>query len=157
MAILEAEPTGWGSWTARIPTDGAPLTALGISLWRSRGSFELDGQAFSIDPSGFFLQNAALKRGGTTIARAEKPSILQRRYLITSAGHRMTLESRSWSGRKYVLLLGGKEVGWVRREGMTGRKVLLDFPEEVPMALRVFLLYLVLAQAKRESAAAGGG
>ena len=159
MAILEAEPKGWASWNARITSDGTDLTELKISTWKSRGSFHLDGQDFAIEPEGFWLHNAVLKQGSTVIARAQRPAVMARRWTITSAGHRMELESRSWTGREYVLVLGKQEVGTVKKEGIMGRRITLDFPDEVPAVLQVFLTYIVLCQAKREAAAgaAAGG
>ena len=157
MAILEAEPTGWASWNVLIKSDGAPITELKISAWKSRGSFQLDGQDFTIEPIGFWLQNAILQRGGTVIAKAEKPGLMRRRFVITSAGHRMEMESRSWTGREYALLMGHQEVGRITREGMLGRRTSLQFPDEVPEVIQVFLTYIVLCQAKREAAAAAAG
>jgi len=157
VAVLEAEPTGWASWNTLIKSDGAPIAELTISAWRSRGRFELDGQEFTIEPRGFWLHNAVLQRGGTIIAKAEKPALMRRSWIISSAGHRLELESRSWTGREYVLRLGGREVGRVAREGMTGRKVSLHFPDEVPEVLQIFLAYIVVCQAKREAAAAAAG
>lgn len=157
MAILEVEPTGWASWDALVKTDGAPIAELRISTWKSRGSFQLDGQDFTIEPSGFWLQNAVLMRGGSLIAKAEKPALLRRQFTVSSAGHRMVLESRSWTGREYALLVGSVEVGRITREGFLGRRVTLRLPDDVPEVLQIFLAYIVICQSKREAAAAAAG
>jgi hypothetical protein len=157
VAILVVEPTGWASWNVLIKSGGSPITELKISAWKSRGSFQLDGQDFTIEPTGFWLQNATLQRGGAVVARAEKPSLFRRQFLITSAGYRLEMESRSWTGREYALMVGHQEVGRVSREGMLGRKISLELPVEVPEVIQVFLTYLVLCQAKRETAAAAAG
>ena len=157
MAVLNAEPTGWASWNTLIRSDGAPITELTISAWKSRGGFQLDGQEFTIEPRGFWLHNAVLQRGGTMIAKAEKPALMRRSWIISSAGHRLELESRSWTGREYVLRLAGQEVGRITRQGMTGRKLSLEFPDEVPEVIQVFLTYIVLCQAKREASGAAAG
>jgi hypothetical protein len=157
VAVLEAEPTGWASWNALIKSNGAPVTELSISAWKSRGSFSLNGQEFTIEPRGFWLHNAVLQRGGTIIAKAEKPALMRRHWVLSSAGHRLDLESRSWTGRDYVLSLGGREVGSIKRQGITGRKISLQFPDEVPEVLQIFLTYIVLCQAKREASAAAAG
>lgn len=156
MAILKAEPTGWASWNALITSEDGPITELRISAWKGRGSFQLDGQDFTIEPIGFWLHNAVLQRGGTVIARAQKPALMRRFWVISSAGHRLEMESTSWTGREYVLRLADREVGRITREGMTGRKISLDFPNEVPEVIQVFLTYICLSQAKREAAAASG-
>lgn len=157
MAILNAEPTGWASWNARITADGQELTLLSLSLLRSRGTFQLDGEEYVIESTGVWRNTALLKKGSRIIARAEKPSFLHRKYEISSAGHHLRLDSRSWSGREYALLLGNQEVGRITRKGFVGRKMELEFPDQVPLVLQVLLVYLVLVQAKREAAAASAG
>lgn len=157
MAVLFAEPTGWASWNARITTAGVEVTRLSVSLWKSHGAFRLEGEEYVIEPRGFWRTSADLKRGSTVIARVEKPSFMRRRFEITSAGHRLRLESESWRGRDYALMAGGRKVGQVTREGFTGRKIRLEFPDEVPLVLQVLLTYLVLVQVKREMAATSSG
>ncbi len=157
MAVLRADPLGWASFGVRILSADQELTQLKISAFKGRGSFDLNGEAFTIEPEGFFRSNAVLKQGSSVIARARKSSILRRRFEISSAGHRLVLESRGWIGREYVLLLGGREVGRIKREGFSGRKLLLEFPDDAPLFLQVFRAYVVASQAKREAAAAAAG
>ena len=102
-------------------------------------------------------QNALLMRGGNPIARAEKPALLRRQFTVSSAGHRLILESRSWTGREYALLVGSVEVGRITREGFLGRSVTLRLPDDVPEVLQIFLAYIVICQSKREAAAAAAG
>ena len=117
----------------------------------------MEGEEFTIEPQGFFGSGALLNKGSTVIARAHKASLFRRRFHITSAGHGLDLVSTSFWGREYVLLLGGQAVGSVSRSGFGGRRMTLEFPDEVPRFLQVFLAYLILCQAKREAAAASGG
>ena len=156
MAVLQAEPTSWASFGARILDGERQLTELRITAFKGRGSFELDGDLFEIQPHGFIGSNATLKKGGSVIARVTKPSFLKRRFEISSAGHHLRLESTGWLGKDYLLYLGSQEVGRIRREGFTGRKLRLEFPDEVPVFVQVLLAYVVLSQAKREAAAAAG-
>jgi hypothetical protein len=157
VAVLHAEPLGWHSSGVRILSGSEELTRLAISAFRRKGSFDLDGETFAIEPEGFFRSNAVLKKGSSVIARVQKPSLLRRRFEISSAGHRLVLESRGWTGREYGLLLGSSEVGLIKREGFGGKKLTLEFPDDVPMFLQVFLAYVVVSQAKRERAAAAAG
>ena len=157
MAVLIAEPTGWASWNARIESDGKEITLLSVSFFKNRGTFRLGGEEYVIESRGLFKPSVTLKKGATVIARAEKSSFLHRRFEISSAGHPLRLESQSWSGREYALLVGSQEVGSISRTGFTGRKMRLEFPDEVPLVLQLLLTYLVLVQAKREAAAASSG
>jgi hypothetical protein len=156
VAILQTEPLGLFSFGARIRAGDREVARLGISFFRSRGSFTLDGEAFLIEPMGFFGSGVILKKGSSVIARVTKPSFFRRRFEVNSAGHRFVLESRSRTGREYVLLLGAQEVGRIERGGFMGKRLKLDFPDEVPLVLQVLLAFVVLAQAKRERAARSG-
>ena len=156
MAVLFAEPLSWASFGARILDGETELTELRITAFRGKGSFELEGEEFVIQPEGFFQSRAILKKGNSVIARVEKPSILRRRFEISSAGHHLRLESKGFMGREYTLFLGSQEVGTVKREGFVGKKLRLDFPDEVPLVVQVLIAYVVLTQARREAAAAAG-
>lgn len=157
MPVLRAEPLSWASSGVRILCGEEELTQLHVTPFRAKGSFELDGESYAIEPKGFFGSDAVLKRGSTVVARVKKEGALRRRFAITSAGHRLILVSSTWSGREYTLLVGNQETGRVKREGFAGRRMILDFPDEVPVVLQVFLTYVVAAQTRREAAAAAGG
>ena len=157
MAVIYAEPLGWASFGVRLVAGDEELTQLKVSTFKNRGSFELDGDSFTIEPEGFWRTNAVLKKGEMVVAKAVKTSFWKRRFEITSAGHRLVIEGKGWTGREYFLLLGSQTVGSVKREGFTGRKMRLEFPDEVPLVLQVFLAYIVAAQARREAAAAASG
>jgi hypothetical protein len=157
VAVLRAEPLGWASSGVRILSEGEELTRLMISTFKKKGSFDLEGEAFTVEPEGFFQSHAVLKKGSSIIARVRKPSFFRRRFEISSAGHRLVLESQGWTGRKYGLRLGTQAVGEVEREGFAGKKLLLDFPNEVPLFLQVLVAYVVVCQVRRERAAAAAG
>jgi len=156
MAVLIAEPQNWPNTRFSVRRADQELTNLAITLFRNRGSFELDGERFDIEPTSFFRMDAEMKRAGSVIARARQPNFFRRRFEVSSAGHHLVMESRSWRGRKYALLLGTQEVGWIHRVGMTGKRMKLEFPDEVPVVLQVFLAYLAACQAKREAARRSG-
>lgn len=157
MPVLRAEPLNWASFGVRILSDDVELTQLKISAIKGKGSFHLDGEEFLVEPKGFFQSDATLMKGSTVVAKSRKTSTFKRRFEISSAGHHLTLASSGWLGKEYLLRLGNQEVGRVKREGFAGRKLLLEFPEDVPLFLQVFLTYVVLSQARKEAAAAASG
>jgi hypothetical protein len=157
VAVLRAEPLSWATFGARILDGERELTQLRITAFKGRGSFELDGETFEIEPQGFLGSKAVLKKGSSIIARVNRPAILKRRFEISSAGHQLRLESTGWLGKEYVLYLGRQKVGTVTREGFTWRKLRLEFPDEVPVFVQILLAYVVLSQARREAAVAAGG
>ncbi|MBT8396894.1 MAG: hypothetical protein HKO65_07425 [Gemmatimonadetes bacterium] len=157
MAVLRAEPLGWASSSYRVSSGEEEVTQLAISLFKGKGTFEVDGQAFTIDSHGFTRAHATMKRGSSVIAKVKSTKFFGRRFEISSAGHQLVLEGQGLMGKTYVLRLMNKEVGWIRKYGFAGRKLSLDFPEEVPVFLQVLITYVVISQARREGAAAAAG
>jgi len=157
VAVLHAEPLGAISSGYRIVSAGEEITQLQISLFKGKGSFALREGEFNVGPMGFFRSDAVLKKGSSVIAKSKKSGALRRRFEISSAGHRLTLESQKWTGKEYKLLLGNQSVGTVKREGFAGRRVIMEFPDDVPVFLQVFLAFIVISQARREAAAAASG
>jgi hypothetical protein len=152
--VLHAEPLGWASSGVRIFSGEEEITQLAISTFKGNGGFEVDGETFSIDSHGLLRANAVLKKGRSVIARVKNTGFFRRRFEISSAGHQLLLEGQGWLGKSYVLRLMDRDVGWIRREGFMGRRLSLDFPDEVPVFLQVLIAYVVLSQARREGAAA---
>jgi len=155
MAVLRTEPLGWASSGVRILSGENEITQLAISILKGKGSFEVDGDAFTIDSHGLLRADAVLKKGSSVIARVKHIGFFGRRFEISSAGHKLFLEGRGWLGKNYVLRLMDRDVGRIKREGFMGRKISLEFPDEVPAFLQVLIVYVVLSQARRDAAAAG--
>ena len=134
MSALHVTPTRafpW-FWTFRVQEEGGEMATLHLSLFRSRGAFQVEGESFAAEPEGFFGRAVTLRKGGTVIARAEMASFFRRTFGVTSAGHRLSVESRSWLGREYEVLLGGEPVGSIHAQGFLGRKLTLELPERMP-------------------------
>ena len=154
MAVFRTESLGWASSGVRVLSGESEITQLKISFLKGNGSFELDGGSFTVDSHGLFRADATLKKGGTVIARVKHKGFPRGRFEISSAGHKLVLKTRGWTGRSYVLQLMGQEVGRITRAGLMGTKITSEFPDEVPVFLQVLMIYIALAHARRQGAAA---
>jgi hypothetical protein len=153
--VLRVEPVHWYSWSFRVLQDGAELTRVEHGLFRSRGSFVLDGRTFTMrrqHPFGAFL----LEQDEREIARAAPLGMFDRGYEITF-DRKLTLKRPHPFSRRYVLHHGDLRIGELRPERMFGRASAVDFPDELPLAIRVFLMFLVVSAWRRQRAAAGAG
>ena len=71
MAVLRTESVGWASSGVRVLSGEDEITQLTISILKGKGSFELDGDAFTIDSHGLLRAHAVLKKGSSVIARVK--------------------------------------------------------------------------------------
>ncbi|MBM3470135.1 MAG: hypothetical protein FJX73_05000 [Armatimonadetes bacterium] len=96
-----------------------------------------------------------LESGGAVLARAEKPSAFRRSFVIEHEGRRYTLRSRSAFLRAFVLLDGSAEVGSITPEGMLTRRADVTLPLDLPLPVRVFIIWLVLILWRRDDDSSG--
>lgn len=136
--------------------DGArPVAEIGISWWRDRGRLKVGGAAYAAYREGLASGAYILSAGGSVLARAEKPSALRRFFTIEHAGRRYTLQAKHALGRAFSLLEDSGEAGSIEPEGIFTRRARANVPDELPLPVRVFIIWLVLIMWKRESDSAG--
>ena len=153
--MLRAVPKGWFSSTHILFENDTEIGLIQFSGWREAGELTIRGSSYRVyreSLMGPFLLEAA----DTILARAEKPSALYRTLVVLHADKKYTLEARSSWGNKFVLLEDGKEVGSVHPEGSLKRKALGDLPEEIPLPVRIFMLWLVMILWRRSDSASSG-
>ena len=59
--------------------------------------------------------------------------------------------------RRFVLIEGDREIGAIRPAHLFSRSALADLPDDLPLAVRIFMIWLVLLLWKRDMGNAGGG
>jgi hypothetical protein len=128
--------------------DGAVLTEAGRLLIGS-GEFECRRQGFA---SGDF----ELIAEGERYVSATKPSAFRRRFEIHFGDRHLVLEAASAMGRKFELLESGRVIGSVRPKALLSRRGRADLPDDLPVAIRLFVVWLVILMWKRAAAAASG-
>lgn len=157
MAVLRTESLGWASSGVRVLSGDDEVTQLKVSFLKGNGSFEVDGDTFTIDSHGIMRSDAVMKKGASVIAKVKHKGFPRGRFEISSAGHKLVMKSHGWMGKRYSVGLMDQEVGQVQRAGFLGTKITLDFPDEVPVFLQVLIIYIALAHARRQGAAAAAG
>ncbi|MFQ5889571.1 MAG: hypothetical protein ACE5JR_05910 [Gemmatimonadota bacterium] len=155
-SVLKAVPGGWFSWDFRIFEGEREIALLDRAWVRERGHFRLAGGVFDLYRDGL-LGPFVLETEGRVLARAEKLSALRRIFRVTAGERRYTLKAASPFRREFVLLQGERRVGSMRPESVLRRVAVAEFPEELPLPIRIFLVFLVLLLWKREASAAPAG
>ncbi|MDX6382172.1 MAG: hypothetical protein QOI57_3196 [Rubrobacteraceae bacterium] len=86
---------------------------------------------------------------------AEKQSAWKDRFVFEHGGNRYELKKESAWRSAFVLSRDGIGlVGSVRRKGFFNREWIVDVPEELPLEMRVFVVWLVVILWKREDSSA---
>ncbi len=151
--MLTAVPKQWFSWDFTV-TDGSQAVAeIDISWWREKGVLTVHGVDYRVYREGMMSGDFILESAGSVLARAEKPSAFHRSFTMNHGGRKYTLRAKGVLRRTFLLLDGDREIGSVSPEGVFTRRATVDFPEALPLPVKVFIIWLAVTLWKRDSGA----
>ena len=159
--MLRAVPDGWFSYDFTVfDRAGAPVARADLSNWLETAKITVGEARYEAHRKGWASKEFVLEQeDGRVVAIAEKPSGWRSRLVFEHGGNRYELKHESaWSSAFVLSRDGIGPVGSVKREGFFKREWTAELSEELPLEVRVFVMWLVILLWKRaESAAAVGG
>ncbi len=152
--MLRAVPKHWLSSAYKVLENDTTIAMVDSSSWREAAKLTIKGSIYRAYREGLMSGAFILESNGLILARAVKPSALYRSFQVEHEGRQYTLAADSVWTRKFVLSEGGVPLGSVYPESAMTRKAVVDFPEEISLAGRIFMFWLVMLLWKRDSEAA---
>jgi hypothetical protein len=149
--MLQATPCGWFSWNFVVSDGEKPVADIRLAVLREAGELVVEGLTYRVNREGIMSGAFVLQKSDRELARAEKPSAFQRSFLVTQEGRSYTLGAESAFRRKFVLKENGQLVGSVHPFNTFSRRCAVDLPAEIPLPVRVFMVWLVIILWKRDS------
>lgn len=156
--MLKIIPKAWWSHTFSV-TDGTKDVAQSVnrSCWRDEGELRIQHDIYTArrDRASYVLESTA-----GVLVRAERQRRWFREFVIAHSGRRYTLRARSAFRRQFLLFDGSTEVGSISPAGCFTRKAEAEFPQALPLFLKIFIIWLAMTLWKHEDsafAASGGG
>ena len=151
---LQVLPKRWGSQDLSVMGESGPLADIDLSWWREQAVLTIEGKPYRAYREGLASGDFILESAGSVVARAEKPSAWRRTLLIRHDGREYTLQAAAAFRREFVLLAGSRQIGTLAPKGAFTRKAAVDLPDELPLPVRVFIIWLVAILWKRDAAGA---
>ena len=148
-SVLELVPQSVLSWDFTVLRDGSPVAEIDVSWFREKGVLTVDGVQYPVYREHVMSGAFILEFNGTQLARAEKPSALFRSFLVEHAGKAYTLKAESALFRRFILLDDDREVGSITPAGPITRRAAVDLPDDLPLSVRVFMIWLTVLLWKR--------
>lgn len=158
--MWEVIPKSWFSWNFKISEGPTTIADLDLSSWREKGSLHIGEDDYDIYRKGLISPTIFFEEKGKLLARAEKSSMFRRGFSIQIDGRDFVLERKSGFRRAFVLSNDLGAIGSVAPISIFTRKATADLPEDLPVPIRLFVVWLVLLSWKRisqNSAGASGG
>ena len=119
--------------------------------WREKGALTIQGVDHSVYRERPMSGDFILESAGSILARARKPSAFRRFFNVEHAGRQYTLRAPSAFRRAFIVLDGDLGIGSISPDGLFTRRASVDLPENIPLAVRIFIVWLAVILWKRES------
>ncbi len=155
MSNLQVVPKSWAAWSYNVLQDGNGVAAIrNASMWKDKAVLEIGGTPYEVSREHLMSGQFLLQQNGATLAYAQKPGVFRNSIGLMYQGKQYTLKKESAFRRSFVLSDQGREVGSVRPAGLFTRKANVSLPEELPLPVQIFVIWLVLVLWKHQQNAA---
>lgn len=146
-----------GSWRHGfdlLDEPGAPVGSFEGSPWREGGRIRAGGQQWEFRRERSRRLVLAGPRGED--AAADRVSAWSGRWRLSAGGRTYELAKAAWYSRRYQLRAGDAVAGELTPRGVFRSKADVTLPPELPPAVQVFVVAVVMTLWRRDDAAAGG-
>jgi hypothetical protein len=154
LTMLTANPRSWFSWDFTLAKNGESLADIDLSSWREKGALTIANSSYRVYREGLCSGAFVLESNGAVVARAHKPSAWTRRMVLEFGGTLLELKPQSAFTRGFQLLNGDKIIGSLSPSSFLNRKINVELPEDLPLQIRAFVVWLTVLLWKRDASAA---
>jgi len=152
MPQYELIPHSWLSWDFSVVRGDSVVAEIEIPRWRKKDALKVGGLHYAAYREGLIGGAFILALDTTQLARAERTNWLSRSFTIKHGEKTYRLKAEWW-GPSFILLDNGQEVGSLVPRGMFTRKTSVSLPDELPLPVQMFVIWLTLYQRETDAGA----
>ena len=152
MQILRAVPQDWFTWNFTLFNDDDEEVAGITPAWFSESAeIYTGGEMYKAYRESWMSGAFIFQLNDSILAKAEKPSALNRSFNVEFDGRQYILEAEAVFFRKFILIDNGVEVGSITPENALTSAAVLDLPRDIPLPVKAFMFWLVMILWKRDA------
>jgi hypothetical protein len=152
MPQFELVPRSWLSWDFSVVQGDSVVAEIEIPRWRKKGLLKVGGLHYAAYRDGVIGGPFILALDATQLALAERTNWLSRSFKIKHGEKTYRLKAE-WFGASFILLDEELEVGSLVPSGMFTRKTSVSLPDELPLPVQMFVIWLTLYQRETDASA----
>lgn len=144
---MTAEPLGLLARRYSIVADGAPVTEITFPVFGPSSATPIAGQTYRMRRSGTLRERFMLECDQDEtrlVVSATQRDPMRRDFAIETNGRRLTMRAASLLRSEYQLFDGDRPIGAIRPAGALHRGAEADLPNDLPLEVRVFLVWVAL-------------
>jgi hypothetical protein len=151
--VLHAKKISFWKNRYEITTDGQVLATWEGSVWKTGGTFDLDGRRYEIRGNMWGSKYGIVTEDGTAVASADR--VGRKRWTVEAAGRIYEFQRASLWRHEEILHSEGRAVGSVKRTSIWRSDAIADLPG-LPIPVQIFVLAVVLTRWDQQAAAGAG-
>jgi hypothetical protein len=129
---------------------GSVVAEIEFSRWREKGVLKVGGLHYAVYREGVISGAFILSLDATQLARAEKTNWLSRSFTIEHGEKIYRLKAELF-GSSFTLLDNGQNVGALFTRGRFTRKTSVTLPDELPVPVQIFVIWLAINQRRTDA------
>jgi hypothetical protein len=158
--MLEARSENRLTWNQTVFDGPERVGRVEKALRGRRGQITCGGLVLQIRDRGWLMPKVELSAEGEVMATAKRKGISGRSWRVILPGADepdLGIKPTLFVGASYTVRRGGDMIGKIgASRGLDGKRVShIDLPEDMPLALRLFVLWLVLLRWRTEAMQTG--
>jgi hypothetical protein len=130
---------------------GAEIGRIDFGGIRQPTAIVIGGATFHPARDGVLKSTFHLDGNGARLASAAPAGATFRRFTVQAGARTFALAVGSWSGRRFTLSENGAVIGTIARSGFFTAKCQADLPDDLPLEIQAFLIWLVLSTWRRQA------
>ncbi len=154
MAAYELAPQGWFNHSFHISQNGGVVATICGSIWSERAALWAPGCECEAYSTGILRNTFVLVSDGKQLAQAVRAGCFSRTFTVQHEKTTYDLQPEHWWNGAFLVLEAGREIGVVKPQGAFSRKSSVCFPDDWPMHLQLFVIWLVTMQWRSDAATA---
>ena len=152
MSLIEFAPKGlFKVREYTLTRGGAEIGRIDFGGIRQPASIVIGDATFHPVRDGVLRKAFHLERDGARLASAAPAGATFRRFTVQAGARTYTLAVTSWLGRSFTLSEDGAPIGTIGRTGFFTAKCKAELPDDLPLEVQAFLIWLVLITWRRQA------
>jgi len=139
-----------------ISRDGAKVGEIDCAILGEKAGITIGSASYTAAREGFMSGAFFLAANGNRLVSAEKLSAFHRQFTVRSGSRTFTLSATAAFGRAYEISENEAHAGAITRQSFFSQKFSAELPDDLPLEVKAFLVWLVILLVRRQRRAAAG-
>jgi hypothetical protein len=153
---LQARSRGFFGQRIEITRGGEEVARVRLRTWKEGCRITADGDTVEGRRKGIWKPVYELRRDDRLVTSIRTQRVLRSWLAMELGSALIEIRPEGFLQRSYVLRMGAREIGSIRKSSWLFSTVDIDLPDDWPLALKIFVFWVIASIWRSQQAAAAG-